>query len=322
MDETYDEMDRSDTAGSAGTPDAQWTASSLERSFETPEPVSLNVQNASGEVVVEVHGEARTEIMLIALDRAGDELVRGARIRERAVGGRHEVSVEIPRLRALAKLWSVFPSGVRVLVKVPAGTVLNVTTASASLTARGRYQEAVVRSASGGIAIDHVSGTVRIRTASGLVDLGTVGDELDVQSASGDVRIASAEAGANVSTASGDVALGRVGRLTRVRAASGDVRLGEVLEGADIETVSGDQRVERAAAGEFVMRAVSGDIAVAVVPGSLVHFDAGSMSGQVGSEIDLAASRPADAAMKEGVRELSIRAKTVSGDISVARAAS
>jgi hypothetical protein len=290
---------------------------SVERSFDTTGMVSLHIDNASGEVEIATHEAARTEVKLVALHPAAEALVKEARISERSSARGHEVTVEIPHPRGLAKLWS--SGAVRVVVKLPNDAELEVSTASASTSAQGRYKVALMRSASGDIAVEEVTGTAKIRTASGCVDLGSVGEVADIQSASGDVRIGVAAAGAKVSTASGDIALGRVERPARLRAASGDVRLGEVLEGADIETVSGQQRIERAAAGDFVMRAVSGDISVSVIPGSLVRFDAGSMSGNVQSDIELEPGRPIGAE-KGAVPELSIQAKTVSGDISVLRA--
>lgn len=97
------------------------------------------------------------------------------------------------------------------------------------------------------------------------------------------------------------------------------MRLGEVLAGASVESVSGDQRIERASTGDYLLRAVSGDIVVAVAPGSLVRFDAGSMSGNVASDIEVEPSRDAVGGPSD-LPELLIQAKTVSGDISVVRA--
>jgi hypothetical protein len=58
---------------------------------------------------------------------------------------------------------------------------------------------------------------------------------------------------------------------------------------------------------------------VAVAPGSLVRFDAGSMSGNVASDIEVEPSRDAVGGPSD-LPELLIQAKTVSGDISVVRA--
>jgi hypothetical protein len=292
---------------------------SVERSFETAGEVKLRVENAAGQVEIETHDAPRTEIRLDSLDPAAAELVRRARIGERASARGHEVTVEIPRARGRGRFFLGGEAAVRVWVRVPPDTELDVSTASAPVSARGRYKVANIRSASGGIAVEEITGQARIRTASGRLDLGTVGDEADVQSASGDVRIGVAASGGKVSTASGDIELGRVGKPTRVHTASGDVRLGEVLAGASVESVSGDQRIERASTGDYVLRAVSGDIVVAVAPGSLVRFDAGSMSGKVASDIEVEPSRDAVGGPSD-VPELLIQAKTVSGDISVVRA--
>jgi hypothetical protein len=293
-----------------------------QRSFETPGSVTLRVENAAGRVEIETHDAERTEVRLVALEAGADPLVKSARVTERVSAKGHEVSVEIPHARGMAKLWAGFLAGVEVLVKVPRGTTLEVTTASASITARGRYHGASLRSASGAITIEEIAGAARIRSASGRLEVGSVGEMADVKSASGDIALGEAAAGGTVVTASGDVALGRAGKPTRIRAASGNVYLKEALQGAEIETVSGDQRIERASAGDYVMRAVSGDISVAVVPGTLVRFDAGSVSGRVETEIDVGPSRPLGAGENDEVRELLIQAKTVSGDISVVRAAS
>jgi DUF4097 and DUF4098 domain-containing protein YvlB len=282
--------------------------------------VRLRVENVSGSVEIETHDVARTEVRVVSLHPGAAWLVKRARISERRSAGGHEITVEIPKGLVKAGFWLRDDTGVAIQVRVPSGAELEISTASASIAAHGTYRSADIRSASGAIAVEKTVGPARVRTAGGHVELGSV-DEANVHSASGDVSIAFAAAGGKVTTASGDVELGRTGSLIRVRTASGDVRLGEALQGASIETVSGDQRIERAAAGDYVLRAVSGDIAVAVVPGSLVRFDAASMSGHVESDIDVRASRDAVGGRGD-VRELLVQAKTVSGDISVVRAAS
>jgi len=293
----------------------------IERSFETSGEVKLRVENTAGLVEIETHDAPTTEVRVAPLSRAAAELASRARISERAFGRGHEVVVEIPRGRKKARDWLSNALSVGVRVRVPAGTQLDVFTVSAPLSARGSYAVASLRTISGAIAVEEITGQARIRTTSGSLEVGTVGDVVDVQSASGDVTIDVAAAGGRVSTASGDVALGRVEKPVRVHTASGDVSLVEAFQGADIETVSGDQRIGRADAGDYVLRAVSGDIVVAVAPGTLVHIDAGSISGRVASDIDLEPGRPAAEVAAGDVREISIQAKTVSGDVSVIRAA-
>jgi hypothetical protein len=248
----------------------------MEKSFETPGLVSLRVENASGKVEIETHEAARTDVLVVALHPSAEELVRRARVSETSTALGYEVTVEIPHGRAKARFWSGDGSAVAVIVKVPFDAELEVSTASASVAAQGRYRVARVRSASGEISLDEITGPVNIRTATGDIRVASVGDLVDVQTASGDVRIGVAAAGGKIATASGDVDLGRADKPTRVHTASGDVRLKESLQGVTIKTTSGDLRIDRAAAGDYLLKAVSGDIAVAVLPGSLVRLDAGT----------------------------------------------
>ncbi|MGA3216461.1 MAG: DUF4097 family beta strand repeat-containing protein [Acidimicrobiales bacterium] len=290
-----------------------------ERSFETPGPVSLHVENAAGSVAISTHEVARTEIRLVSLHPSADGLVKTARIGERLAASGHEITVEVQKSWTKRALFSS-GAGVAVEVRVPNDTALEIFTASASVTAQGGYRAADVNSASGDIAIEKTVGPAKVRTAGGSVELGNV-SEANVNSASGDVTIAVATAGGKISTASGDIELGRAEDVTSLRSASGDVRIKEALKGASVETVSGDQHIELASGGDYVLRAVSGDITVAIAPGSLVRIEAASVSGEVRSEIDLEASRDA-AGGPSDARELSVKVKTVSGDISVVRAAS
>ena len=291
----------------------------VERSFDTPGPVTLRVQNGSGKVEIETVDASSTEIRVVALGQSAIDIVERARIVERATGRGHEVVVEVPQARGRARFWLGNGSSVAVYARVPVDSELDITTASASVGAVGRYQEVSIHTASGEVDLGEVAGQGKIRTASGDVAIEGVGDVVNVQTASGDVRIGVAAAGGKVSTASGDVRLDQAGRAVRVRTASGDVSLGEVLEGAGVETVSGDLRIERALAGDLILRSVSGDVAVAVAPGALVRFDAGSMSGRVSSEIEIEADRPVTGGEVEGP-ELFIQATSVSGNIVVTRA--
>jgi len=293
---------------------------SVERSFETPDKVELRVQNTAGKVEIETHDLAVTEVRVVSLHPTADDLVRGALISGRSSPGGYEISVEIPKARGRARYWFGDEAGVGVQVLLPRDSAIEVATASASVSARGSYRAAEVDTASGVIALEETAGAAKIRTAGGSVEIGSVGGAVNVHTASGDVRVGHVAAGGKVATASGDVELGRVERPLRVRSISGDVSVGEALQGSSIETVSGDLRVERAAAGELVLRSVSGSVVVAVVPGSLVRFDAVSMSGRVTSNIEVEPSRPS-AGGRDHFAELSIQSKSVRGEISVLRTA-
>jgi hypothetical protein len=84
--------------------------------------------------------------------------------------------------------------------------------------------------------------------------------------------------------------------------------------------VSGDQRVEAVLGGTVEANAISGDVYVGVRRGSRVYVDANTVSGSTSSEFDLS-DAPADAGEPDpDAPMVEVRAKTVSGDIMLARA--
>jgi hypothetical protein len=64
------------------------------------------------------------------------------------------------------------------------------------------------------------------------------------------------------------------------------------------------------------LKAVSGDVAVAMRRGLRVKLDVSSVSGSVGSELDVS-----DSPSRADGPEASLRVRTVSGDVRITRAA-
>jgi DUF4097 and DUF4098 domain-containing protein YvlB len=188
--------------------------------------------------------------------------------------GGHELTVEVPK----RKLLGFGNAQVLVRVRGPHGLDLDAATASADVVVTGRPRCADVRTASGDVSIEAADGATQVKTASGDVDLGQMRDATDVK------------------TMSGDVIVRESGSAT------------------DVNTMSGDVRIRRAASGAIQMRSMSGDIEVAVAPGSTLFVDANSASGDVRSEIPVSGSAPS------GPADVDLRATSMSGDIVVTRA--
>jgi DUF4097 and DUF4098 domain-containing protein YvlB len=141
-------------------------------------------------------------------------------------------------------------------------------------------------------------GELSFTTASGDLDAGTVAGSLNVKSASGDVSVHAVVGAASVNTVSGDARLGETQGLASVASVSGDVELDAVAAGARLNSVSGD-------------------LHVAARRGLALWIDAQSVSGSVTSDLDVGG----DEAAAEGGTQVELRARSVSGDIRITRAA-
>jgi hypothetical protein len=268
--------------------------------FETPEAPRLNVRNAAGLVTVEAGAGNRTTVELEALrdDDATHQAIEHATVEAHG----NEVTVEVGESKgfgfgAVSISFGRTPQ-VGIRIRCPEGSELDLTTASANLKASGRLGEVQTKSASGDVAVDQVAA-------------------LRVQSASGDVRASFVDGEARIQTVSGDVRLGLVTGPIAATLVSGDFEADEGRSDVAVKTVSGDQRVDAIQEGQIKLQSVSGDVRLGVRPGTRLHIEANSTSGDINSELDVK-DGPSD---RPSGREARLQVKTVSGDIEIVRAA-
>jgi DUF4097 and DUF4098 domain-containing protein YvlB len=243
----------------------------------------------------------------VALTAAQAETVRVSLLPQHGRGGRAEkliadtevsfeggtLTVHVPRrvqLRGDAEL--------DLMIELPAGSSVTARTASADLKATGEL------------------GALDGHTASGDLTADRVLDDASLVTASGDVRLQDVGGDVSFNTASGDALIARVGGDFTAKTASGDVRIGQAGRSAEVRTASGDVRIDAIAAGRVDVTSVSGDVAIAVPPGTGVFLDLASISGRVRSDLD-----PDARGGDDGAASLTVRCNSVSGDIKIARAA-
>jgi Toastrack DUF4097 len=269
--------------------------------FDTPGKTALKVSIGAGEIRLESEETAQTTVEVEALrdDEITREAIAAMTIEARDRGGFHEVVVEAPKRSGgwLGALGRGPKIGVR--VRCPNGADVRVATSSADVDANGRFGDVEANTASGDVSFEHASGSFR---ATG---------------ASGDVSVRVVEGACSIKSASGDVRIGRVLGPLSANLVSGDVEVGEAFDDVSIATVSGDQEVGSIRGGEHAkVQSVSGDVRVGVAPGLRLWIDGSSVSGSMRSELEL---EDAPAADEGPVVEL--KARTVSGDVQIVRAA-
>jgi len=157
---------------------------------------------------------------------------------------------------------------------------------------------------------------LEVATVSGDTVLHGALGEVRVSGVSGDVVATDPCHSMEVRTASGDVRTGRVRDSLSCRSASGDVDcLGSAMK-TEITSASGDVIVTAEQPGRLVVRAVSGDVHVRVARGLAVDVNGNTVSGDMGTNIDLDATGDAG----DGEELVSIKISTVSGDIRIDKA--
>ncbi len=299
--------------------------------FETPGALKLQVSNEAGEVRVETGAAGRTEVELRAISAASQAQVEATHVDCRGEGEGQRVIVDVPSPRRGFLFGSY---GVDVLVRVPEGTAIEVTTSSADVRAEGRYATGLIRtvsgdveagSFSGNLAVTTASGDVhvaealaslQVRTASGDIDVEQAKGDLSLDAQSGDISVRSAEGDARLQGSSSEVEVRTAAGRLEVKTSSGDVMVHELLAGGSVATHSGDVELLSVLKGKVTVETMSGDVEVGIAPGSQVAVDTESRSGDVRSDIVL--SDTAESAGGDGPKVM-LEVRTMSGDISLRR---
>lgn len=250
----------------------------MQKTFSTPDAISLFVAIGSGSVVLHASAVDQTEVEItgdgadeVVVEQRGDEVHITAPPRLGGLfGGRNGLDVQVS-----------LPTGSRVVTKL----------GSADLTAAGEL------------------GTVSVKTGAGSVRLESVSGDADIHTGSGDITLGDLGGAASVTTGSGSIALGAVTAEVLAKSGSGDLRVREANGDAALRTGSGGIFVEKASRGQLVAKTGSGDVRVGIPAGVPVWTDIQSGSGQVHNGLE-GVGEPA-----AGQEYLELRAKTGSGSV-------
>jgi DUF4097 and DUF4098 domain-containing protein YvlB len=180
-----------------------------------------------------------------------------------------------------------------VVIEVPEGTDVTIGTASAKIECSGPLGRVEAKTASGEIEIDHAESAM-IKTASGDASVATVTDDIKINSASGDARVGKCEGKANFASASGDVHV--------------DVGTGTV----NASTASGDITIEQFTGRRAIFKSMSGTTIIGVPTGTRLDLDATLLSGKLKLPKPVSDTPPSE-------RQMTIKAKLVSGDLTIRR---
>ena len=267
--------------------------------FETPGSVSLQVKLPSGRVLVTTAEEPRTTVDVVAVGRRGQDAIDEIEVTMDERLGRNVIKVEQKDRFRWGPIQITWGGDFECRIVCPPGTDLDLSGGSTDLRSDGEL------------------GAVSVRTASGDIRLESVRGDLQVKTASGDISVDTIASQASLVTVSGDLGVERVDASITARSVSGDVTIGGISGPLALSTTSGDVDIKSVAGGDVRVQTVSGDVRVGIAQGTRTWIDAASVSGRLESELGLDQEPAAET--DEAVVPLHV--KTVSGDVSIVRAA-
>ena len=282
--------------------------------FQTPDDVRIDIRLGAGEIRLETRVQRETQVRLEPLgdNEATQAAIEEARVELRPRGNGHEVIVDV---RGRSRGFGL-GRGVDVLVEVscPEGSEVEVKSGSADVEGRGHFGDVEVETGSGEVQFEDV-GNAEISSASGDVQVTSIGGDARINTASGDVQLGSLAADGKVNSASGDVQIREAQGPLAVNSASGDVQIRDAAASVAVNTASGDQNIGAVAQGSVGLKSASGDLRIGIREGATLWVDARSRSGEVTSELPVSDLPP------EGdAPHIELRANTMSGDITLVRA--
>jgi DUF4097 and DUF4098 domain-containing protein YvlB len=203
--------------------------------------------------------------------------------------------------------------GPEIQVRIATSAVLEarVKTGSGDITSEVPLGPARLSTGSGDVQLTRVEGELGVNTGSGDVKVEEVTGAVKAGTGSGSIDIDEAGDALGLSTGSGDVTVGDANGPTSVKVGSGDITIERIRDHSVATSGSGDVRVEIADGPSVQAETARGDVQIGVPEGLPTYLDLKTVTGQIRCDLE-PGEKPA-----EGERALMLRARTVSGDITV-----
>ena len=281
--------------------------------FDTPEPISVNVEPGVGNVRVVASDRTDTVVDVAPSDAAKASDVKAAeQTRVEFSGG--TLSVRGPRISPFDL--SKKTRSIEVTIELPVGSQLHGSTGLGDLHGTGRLGECRYKSGTGHIQLDQ-TGDLDVHTATGTVVVERVAGNADISTSSGRVQIGTLEGTGVVKNSNGATTIGLAAGSLRVRAANGDITVERAADSVNAKTANGSVRVLDAVRGTLSLDTAMGDIEIGIREGTAAWLDVKTHFGRVRNGMD-DAEEPAGE--PGGATDLvEARANTAFGDITIHR---
>lgn len=233
---------------------------SFDRTLSVSGPIRIELNGTAGDVSisggsngkVHIHAEARASGFGVdSPQKRVDEIVNNPPIEQHADVIR--IGQELRKFRGVS---------ISYVIEVPRDTEISSDVLSGSQSIHNVRGPLKIRSASGSIDVDHIEKQTQLSTLSGSILANNINDDLHANSASGSVVVSNIKGDVRISAISGSTQIKKPGGRVEASSASGSV---------DVQGASKDVRAH----------AVSGQVMVQGDPGSNSYWDLKTASGLV-----------------------------------------
>jgi Putative adhesin len=277
--------------------------------FDTPEPITANIEPGVGSVTV-VAGERIDTVVEIRPTNPDNPADIDAAARTTVDFAGNTLTVRGPRYNPL-----IGPSknrSIEVTVELPAGSHVHGKSGMGDLTATGRLGDVSYKTGLGHVQFDEAA-ALSVSSGTGNVLGNRVTGNASITTA-GRLHVAELAGRGELKNSNGDTVVGAAHAPLKVRAANGDITVDEAADDVDAKTANGAVRVLDAVRGSLTLETAMGEIEIGVREGTAAWLDVTTKFGKVRNEMT-ASGAPAEHADK-----VEIHANTGFGDVTVRRA--
>jgi hypothetical protein len=277
--------------------------------FDTPEPISVTVELTLGDVRISAAERTDTVVAVEPSDASNDEDRKAAEL-TRVEYANGQLLVKTPKLRSFRPRRT--GGSVSVSIELPAASDVHGTAGLADFHCDGPLGECQIKTGLGDIRLDRTQGLI-IKSATGDISVDHVTGHADVKAGSGDVRMRELDSTAVIKSSNGDTWIGVAGGDLRVNAANGNIAVDLAQATVGAKSANGDVRLGEVVRGSVVLETHLGDLEVGIREGTAAWLDVRSTAGKVHNALE-AADAPEPSA-----ETVEVRARTGVGDVVIRR---
>jgi hypothetical protein len=278
--------------------------------FPTPQPISVVIGLTTADVRIHATDRADTVVEVLPTDPSRPADVRAAE-HIRVQYDRGQLRISAPRGW---KQYSPFSGreSVEVSIELPSGSRLHGESAVGTLSSSGRLAECSVTTGVGDIRLDETD-AVELRTGTGDITVEHVSGHAQITTSSGAIRARRIDGGAVVKNSYGTTRLGTVTGALRFQGAHGDLYVDRTTASVVAKNAYGSVRIGEAVRESLLLESSYGTLEAGIAAGTAAWLDLATQHGRVRNELAV------DSGPGPSDETVEVRARSAWGDILIRR---